>query len=508
MSTPIISLVGRPNVGKSTIFNRILGNSYKAITQDKPGVTRDRHYGLFKLDSDEDAIIIDTGGFYPEYDESDEKQMFSVMAEQARLAIRESDLVLIVVDVRDGLLPFDESIVEFTRKEKKDFWLVINKYDTDKQMGDEGEFYKLSASEFILTSAEHARGISELKERINDFCLTNARGNSKISQGVIPNFPLAGRVALIGAPNAGKSTLLNQLIGETRAVVSSVAGTTVDPIEGFIDVDFGDDGKHFAKDPFHFRKDAVGILSQIQKEEVLEESLEQQTFSPFRSVMMVDTAGIRRKSHINEELEAQSVYRSLRAITDCDVVLYLIDGARGMGHQDKKLIGIAIEKGKSVIIAINKIDTDPEVFSDKKAKKEYLLDFQYDLPWLSYCLPFFISAKNNWGIAKLKDELLKTLVLRKKYIPTGILNKALQELFEKNPISVNSKGHTRLKLKYGAMVKANPPTFLLFTNRSKGIPIQYRRYLVNGLRKTFDFPNTPVHVVIRKDGEKREGIDA
>ncbi len=521
-STPVISLIGRPNVGKSTIFNRLLRNSAKAIAFNKPGVTRDRHYGILRFDTeDQDALLIDTGGFYPEYNDPDENLMFSVMAQQARLAIRESDLVLIVADVREGLLPFDEAIVNFTRKEKKDLWLVVNKYDTDTQAGLESEFYSLGLENVLLVSAEHNRGLEDLKDRMLAFTKQYEKDQAEdVGGGVKPNYPLAGKVSLIGAPNAGKSTLLNQLLGSERAVVSSVAGTTIDPIEGFMDLNFEDEANLFDKNQFFFKKDAVSLLAKIE-EEFTETSVEADEFEnevveaeeeatastalvqPFRSVMMIDTAGIRRKSHIEEEVEAQSVYRSLRAITDSDVVIYLIDGDKGITHQDKKLMGVAIEKGKSLIIAINKIDLNEEVFSKKKEKKEFLLDLKFEIPWLSYCEPVFLSAKKAWGITRLKDEIKRLLLIRKRYIPTGPLNKTLNKLFEQNPVAIKGNYHTKLKLKYAAMVKAAPPTFLLFTNRSKGIPVNYRRYLVNGIRNQFDLPNTPVHVVFRKENEKR-----
>ncbi len=515
-STPVISLIGRPNVGKSTIFNRLLRNSTKAIAFNKPGVTRDRHYGILRFDGeDQDALLIDTGGFYPEYNDPDENLMFSVMAQQARLAIRESDLVLIVVDVREGLLPFDEAIVNFTRKEKKDLWVVVNKYDTDTQAGHEAEFYSLGVENLFLVSAEHNRGLFGLKDKMFEFSQEFEKNQAlEVSAGVKPNYPLAGKVALIGAPNAGKSTLLNQLIGCERAVVSSVAGTTIDPIEGFMDLNFETEANLFDKNQFFFKKDAVSLLAKLEEEfeqefeeeqtsseELIEDEIEKETelTQPLRSVMMIDTAGIRRKSHIDEEVEAQSVFRSLRAITDSDVVIYLIDGDKGITHQDKKLMGVAIDKGKSLVIAINKIDLNEEVFSKKKEKKEYLLDFKFEIPWLSYCEPVFLSAKNGWGITRLKDEIKKLLLTRKRYIPTGPLNKTLNRLFDQNPVAIKGNYHTKLKLKYAAMVKAAPPTFLLFTNRSKGIPVNYRRYLVNGIRNQFNLPNTPVHVLFRKE---------
>ncbi len=515
MRSPVISLIGRPNVGKSTIFNRLLGNSMKAITYNKPGVTRDRHYGILSYSNEKeeerDIILIDTGGFYPDLEKVEDDKLYSVMAEQARLAVKESDLVLIVMDVRDGLLPFDDSIVKFTRKEKKDFWIIVNKFDDDKLIGTEADFYKFSDSDIFLTSAEHNRGLNDLKEKLLGFSDNFHGEESNLFEGVKPNFPIGGRVSIIGAPNVGKSTLLNYLVGNERASVSQIAGTTIDPIEGFIDIDFGQDVKHLLNNSFRFKKDEISLYEKVQ--EALEndddnEESEQETSlieDTIRSLKIVDTAGIRRKSHIDGFIESQSVYRSLRAISESDVVVYLVNGEQGLTTQDKKLMGISIEKGKTLIIAINKIDLKEEVYSDKKEKKEFLLDFQYELPWLKYCHPVFISAKKGWGINSLKKALIEGLVSRKKSIPTGALNRVLHSLVDSNPIMIRGSGRTNnFKLKYGAMVKSDPPTFLLFVNKSRGIPTQYRRYLVNGIRKAFPIPNTPIHLVFRRGKGKPE----
>ncbi|MCB9092810.1 MAG: ribosome-associated GTPase EngA [Halobacteriovoraceae bacterium] len=512
--TPVISLIGRPNVGKSTIFNRLLKNSAKAITHNKPGVTRDRHYGIVTFQETElekvDAIVIDTGGFYPDLKDDHSEEMFSEMAKQAELAISESDIVLIVMDAREGLIPFDKAIVDFTRKSKKDFWVIINKFDSEKQSGEESEFFQLGVDDMFLTSAEHARGISELRERLHRFCFEKLQSEDEFlldTKGVKPRHPVVGKIAIVGAPNAGKSTLLNQLLQAERAVVSSQAGTTIDPIEGFMDIDFGASATLLDRNPFHFKKDAISLyhkfIEEIEnaEENALEEG-EAPAASTMRSLMIIDTAGIRRKAQVAGFIESQSVYRSLRAIADSDVVVYMVDGEKGLTHQDKKLMGIAIDKGKSLVICVNKIDLNQEVFDDRNERKEYLLDFMYDLPWLTYCKPLFISAKEKIGFKKLKEAIRKSIMLRRRYISTGELNKTLHQLVEENPVMIRGGSGTRLKLKYAAMVKATPPTFLLFTNRSQGIPVNFRRYLVNGLRKKFSYENTPIHLVFRRGDEK------
>ncbi len=538
MKTPVISIIGRPNVGKSTIFNRLLGNSMKAITHNRPGVTRDRHYGLYKYtDSDhqdKDLILVDTGGFYPDLETIDDDKLYSVMAQQARIAVKESDLVLIVMDVRDGLLPFDESIVQFTRKEKKNFWILVNKYDDDRLAGIESDFYKYASEGISLVSAEHNRGLSDLKDRISNFAKEFTTEQEKIFDGVKPNFQIGGRISIIGAPNVGKSTLLNHLIGSERASVSSIAGTTIDPIEGFIDLDFGQDVKYLKTSQFNFKKDEISLFKKVLEEgdgfidtkeyddgnffyeqddldvsleetsdEVIiiqEEEPEDETIieDTIRSLKVIDTAGIRRKSQVSDFIETQSVYRSLRAINESDIVIYMVDGVVGLTSQDKKLMGIAIERGKTLVIAINKIDLKEEVYSDKKEKKEFLLDFEYELPWLKYCRPVFISAKTGWGIKGLKQSIKEGLIYRNKSIPTGALNRVIHQLVERNPTVIRGRGGAReFKFKYAAMVKSDPPTFLLFVNRSRGVPVQFRRYLVNGIRRNFPIPNTPIHLVFR-----------
>ncbi len=519
MKSPVISLIGRPNVGKSTIFNRLLGNSMKAITYNQPGVTRDRHYGIYSYDDNEgeaqDVILIDTGGFYPDLERVEDDKLYSVMAEQARHAVTESDLVLIVMDVRDGLLPFDDSIVSFARREKKNFWVLINKFDDDKLTGQEAEFYKYGDAEIFLTSAEHNRGLNELKERIVDFASKFKGDHENFFEGVKPNYPVGGRVSIIGAPNVGKSTLLNHLVGSERASVSKIAGTTIDPIEGFIDIDFGQDVKYLTDAYFRFKKDEISLYEKVQKaveeDEELVDDIEEsfETDEPIkdtvRSLKIIDTAGIRRKSHIDGFIESQSVYRSLRSINESDIVVYLVNGDLGLTTQDKKLMGIAIEKGKTLIIAINKIDLKEEVYSDKREKKEFLLDFAYELPWLKYCTPVFISAMKGWGIESLKKAIVTGLINRRKSIPTGALNRVLHGLVDANPIMVRGRGRTKdFKFKYGAMVKSDPPTFLLFVNRSQGVPVQFRRYLVNGIRKAFPIPNTPIHIVFRRGKEDKK----
>ncbi len=272
----VITLIGRPNVGKSTVFNRLMRKSFKAMAYDQPGVTRDRHYGIVSLENEtgeetEDVIMVDTGGFYPEKVEEvkqlNKKQtaepFFNIMADHAKLAIDESDLILMVVDVREGLIPFDKTICDYIRTTKKKMWLLVNKFDSDKQWGDEAEFYELGLNEdeFHIISAEHNRGLSKLGEDLYQFARDFQTDDQyDLQKGVKPNHDVVANVAIIGAPNAGKSTLLNQLLSAKRALVSDIAGTTVDPIEGYFDLYFGKDVEILKAQEDQYRKTNTDLI--------------------------------------------------------------------------------------------------------------------------------------------------------------------------------------------------------------------------------------------------------
>ncbi|MCP4912068.1 MAG: GTP-binding protein [Oligoflexia bacterium] len=597
----VVSLIGRPNVGKSSIFNSLMKKQYKAITHDMPGVTRDRHYGIAKIDElrgieAQDVILVDTGGFYPkQVDENSGSEtenranhFFNIMTTHAQMAIEESDLVLFVVDVREGALPFDESICNFIRSKKKEFWLVVNKYDSDKQEGQEIDFYSLgiNSDEMIIASAAHGLGMATLREKIQQKAADFAQGKAEapnLQKGVTPREEVVGRLALIGAPNAGKSTLLNKLIGAQRALVSNIPGTTVDPIEGYFDLYFGHYANELDKEVQISRDDRIlyeqyeefrknnadffeKMLSSYEFEEdhideedylmeggdprelLAQQELEEQAFEKedlselelseeenneiesrlmeqafdselvseteasenddteqfssqgqnfWRSLHIVDTAGIRRKKAIDDFVESQSVYRSLRSITESDVVIFMVDATKGIGHQDRRLLDIALEKGKSVIVALNKMDLMREKLKTDQDRKEWIADLRDDVPWINFCDLLPISAKYNKGLNRLKKTIIKTVMIRRRAIPTSELNRTIFDLIERNPVVVQKSGGRRLRVKYTSMVKSNPPTFLLFSNRSKGIPEHYKRYLRNNIRNQFKLDNTPVHIIFR-----------
>jgi GTP-binding protein len=551
MSTSVvISLIGRPNVGKSSIFNRLMQSQFKAITYDKPGVTRDRHYGILNLDDETSAILVDTGGFYPTHIEAsgntlEEQQFntfFNIMADQAKIAIDESDLVLLVVDAREGMNPFDQNICDYVRRSKKQFWVLVNKFDSSKQEGAENEFYAMGIDqEQIMTlSAAHGLGFEDLRDRLKKTILKEeeTKRNITLQNGVAPVSEVVANVAIIGAPNAGKSTLLNRLLGANRALVSDIPGTTVDPIEGYFELYFGDDvtslksyhnellektleevqdePTELDQEEFEANADFVeensiddleykifeapeALEDQIQNEEsdTQSSSIVEAGPNPWRTIKLVDTAGIRKQKNVNGFIESQSVIRSLKAITDSDVVIYMVDATVGITHQDRRLCDIALEKGKSLILCLNKIDLVKMNFQDRKKRKEWTEDLRHKIPWLDFCELITISAKQGGHINFLKQNLAKTVIIRHKKLGTGELNRVITELVDRNPIIVKHSRGARFKVKYASMIKAAPPTFLLFSNKSKNIPDNYRRYLVNGIRKNFELINTPVHLIFR-----------
>jgi GTP-binding protein len=328
----VVSLIGRPNVGKSSIFNRLMRKNYKAMTHDLPGVTRDRHYGIASLmdrteDNPQDIILVDTGGFYPEKVEEVEKlgkrktaePFFNLMADHAKIAIQESDLILFVVDVREGLLPFDKSICDYIRTTKKKMWLMVNKFDSDTQWGNEAEFYELGLHEdqYFIVSAEHGRGLGELRERLYDFTTEfnkEITESEEVQKGVKPNHDVVSSIALIGAPNAGKSTLLNNLVGAQRAVVSNIAGTTVDPIEGYFDLYFGKDAEVLKAQENAFRKTNMDLYKELVhfEDEFHEEELiaYENLSADMKDSSLDDTNEDEMKvdESIEDDIEEQSLY--------------------------------------------------------------------------------------------------------------------------------------------------------------------------------------------------------
>ncbi len=500
-SSLTISLIGRPNVGKSSIYNALMKKSNKVMTYDLPGVTRDRHYGILNLEKDKEVILVDTGGFYPQEIDEDSNttnlsvkvnnHFFNIMRDYAKVAIDESDLVLFVVDVREGLLPFDKSIADYIRQAKKPFWVLVNKYDSDAQAGHELDFYSLGIEQkdIFLLSAAHGRGIYELESKIGSFFDEfNGVKNISMQKGVRPREDVIASIALIGSPNAGKSTLLNKLIGSDRALVSEIPGTTVDPIEGYFTLEFGD---------------ILKSSETVATEEQENNGDEVTAFCGRRSVKLIDTAGIRRQKSINGFVESQSVFRALKSISEADIVVYLIDAFKGMGHQDQRLMDISLEKGKSLIICMNKMDLIEDNLQTKNDRKKWEDDLRYKIPWLSYCDLITISAKYSKSIKSLRNAIRKTILVRMKKISTGELNRFVKTVVDKHPIALKGTHGVRFKIKYASMLKSSPPTFLFFTNKKIGIPDSYKKYIKNSLRDEFKLKNSPIHLIFRTGDEDK-----
>ncbi len=450
----VVSLIGRPNVGKSSLFNNIVKNKKGVMTYNRPGVTRDNHYGLISM-LDKQAVLIDTGGFYSQI--IDDGDIFNLMRKHGLQTIDQSDLVLVVVDIREGLLPEDKAIVNYVRSRKKKFFLIINKFDTEKQRGDELQFLSLGIDlkNCFLTSSSHNLGIINLIKDI-DKLLDNINQKNKIdfSNHLAISSDNCASLAIVGLPNSGKSTLLNTLLKDNRSLVSNIPGTTIDPVESLYSINY--------KNKIH-------------------------------SFKIVDTAGIRKKSNIADPLEKQAVFRSIYCISKADIIIYMIDAHKGLTRQDSRLLNLAFSKGKSLIICINKMDQ----FSSKWNSSNLSKIIKNELPWANFCQTISMSALKARGIEELESAILKTLNIRKNYISTKKLNEVLKKLSKDHTISLKGK-RAEFSVKYSLMVKSDPPTFVIFSNTYQRIPRSYERFLITGLRREFKLDNTPVKLIFRK----------
>lgn len=510
MKSFLISIIGRPNVGKSTLFNALITGEKGVITHDLPGVTRDCHYAqlhpeMFEL-REEAALkwnvqLVDTGGFYPGISLSGEKHqdqevIYELMSKEVDAVITESDLILFTVDLKSGLLPYDEDIHRLLQKRNKDYLVCINKSDVLSKQEQKHDFYRLGVDEsrIFSISAAHQRGIGDLRTQIASLWSQKDRE----IQSVEPKSSFAATVSIIGMPNSGKSTLLNQLLQKGRSLVSPIAGTTADPVSDRFTLSFtGEEVRSLEE------KRREKIFSEEEKKLELEEDQEFQNLAegyeiPFK---IFDTAGIRRKSHIKSFVEKQSVFRALHCIGGSDLVLYVIDAEKGISHQDKRLCEIAIDKGSSLLILFNKVDLVKESFSDPKKEKIYWDDLFAALPWKGYYQALKLSALTGKNIHRVQEGIKKVFLQRYRQISTSKLNSVLQNLIEKNPIVIRQEkkgASTRLKIKYASIISYSPPTVLIFSNRGRNIPEHYRRYLFNGLTQELGLRSTPVRLIFRK----------
>lgn len=441
MSKPIVAIVGRPNVGKSTLFNVIAGNSI-AIVKDTPGVTRDRIYADCSW-LNYNFTLIDTGGIEP--DSSD--VILSQMRDQAQIAIDTADVIIFLVDVRQGLTDADGKVADMLRRSQKPVVLCVNKVDSFKKMeADVYEFYNLGIGDPIPVSASNHQGVGDLLEAVSDHF---KKDGSESDDDDRP------RIAIVGRPNVGKSSIVNRLVGEKRVIVSDIAGTTRDAI----DTPLKRNGREY---------------------------------------ILIDTAGLRRKSKIHEDLERYSIIRTVTAVERADVVVMVIDAAEGIAEQDAKIAGIAHERGKGVIIAVNKWDA---VEKDDKTIYKMTEKIKQTLAYMPYAEFVFISAKTGQRLDKLFELIDMIIENQSMRIATGVLNEILAEAVAmQQPPS--DKGR-RLKIFYMTQISVKPPTFVVFVNDKKLMHYSYTRYIENQIRNAFGFRGTPLRFIIRERKEDK-----
>jgi len=438
----MVAVVGRPNVGKSTLFNRLYGKR-RAITDPTPGVTRDALEQICTL-AGKEILLVDTGGIKVERDEHFDE----LVANKSLEKLKEASLILLVLEA-DGLTSEDETMIEHIRPYSERVIVVVNKVDHVEKDSHVWEFYNLGFEHVIGISAAHNRNIGELKE-----CIVN-RINEMIDQGrivkhLIPDITMC----ILGKPNAGKSTLLNHLSGGERALVSPIAGTTRDIIEG----------------QFKYKHKAFRVL---------------------------DTAGIRKKKKVRENVEYYSVNRAIKAIEDSDVVLLMIDALEGLSDQDKKITTQIINKGRGVVMVLNKWD---EIRDDPKKEKEIEERVRFLFPVLSFAPLIPISALDGGNIHKMLDAVILVQKQMHQRAETSQLNEALREWIDYNPIPyINRKSY---KAKYLTQVEVNPPRFLLFVNRVEGFPEFYTRFIINQIRKEFKFNRVPLKLDLKENKKK------
>ncbi|CBH22005.1 GTP-binding protein [Acetoanaerobium noterae] len=436
---PIVAIVGRPNVGKSTLFNRIAGERI-AIVEDTPGVTRDRIYAQAEWVS-KHFTIIDTGGIEPDSEELIPKKM----RQQAELAMDMAQVILFVVDGKAGLTPSDRDVALMLLKTKKPVLLVVNKVDNKNLPDDFYDFYELGFGEPIPVSSSIGLGTGDLLDEVVKNFPQDM--DTELDEDVV-------KVAIVGKPNAGKSSILNRLIGEERVIVSPIAGTTRDAIDTYIEMD----GKKY---------------------------------------LFIDTAGIRRKSKVYENIEKYSVIRAYASVEKADVVLTVIDATEGISEQDSKIAGLAHDAGKASIVVVNKWDL---IEKDNHSVKEYTKKIREELPFMQYCPILFVSALTSQRMGKIKETVDFIFDEASKRVATGVLNDVIGEAVMMNqPPSDKGK---RLKIYYATQVGVRPPTFAIFVNEKELFHFSYQRYIENKLRENFGYEGTPLKIYVREKNRK------
>ena len=440
MSKPVVAIVGRPNVGKSTLFNALAGEKI-SIVKDTPGVTRDRIYADVSW-LDRNFTMIDTGGIEPD----SKDVILSQMRDQAQIAIDTSDVIVFMTDVRQGLIDSDSKVADLLRRSGKPIVLVVNKVDSfEKYMPDVYEFYNLGIGEPVPISAASRLGMGDM---LDEIIAHFPDKNEEDEEDARP------RIAIVGKPNVGKSSIVNKLLGEQRVIVSDIAGTTRDAI----DTEIVHDGREY---------------------------------------VFIDTAGLRRKSRIKEELERYSIIRAVTAVERSDVVLVVIDAAEGVTEQDAKIAGIAHERGKGIVIVVNKWDA---IEKDDKTMKKYENEIRRVLSFMPYAEIMYVSAQTGQRLNKLYDVIDMVIENQTLRVATGVLNEIMMEAVTmQQPPSDKGK---RLKLYYITQVSVKPPTFVIFVNDRELMHFSYTRYLENKIREAFGFKGTSLKFFIRERKEK------
>lgn len=428
---PIVAVVGRPNVGKSTIFNKLTGTKI-SIVEDTPGVTRDRIFGEVEW-LNKYFTIIDTGGIEPESDDI----ILSQMRNQAMLAVDMAHVILFVVDGKSGLTATDKEVADILRRTKKPVLLVVNKIDSKSQFDNIYDFYELGLGNPIAISGANSMGLGDLLDEVVENFPEGM--NMEYDEDVI-------RVAITGKPNAGKSSILNNILGEERVIVSPIAGTTRDAIDTY-----------FEKDENKF--------------------------------LLIDTAGIRRRSKVYENVERFSVIRSMSAVDRADVVLIVIDATEGVTEQDTKIAGIAHDEGKACIFVVNKWDL---IEKDNKTMGNFKMSVREKFPFMTYAPILFVSAVSNQRIGKILETVVEVSAEQNKRVTTSVLNQVIGEAIMLNQ-PPSDKGR-RLKIYYGTQTGVKPPTFNLFINDKELTHFSYTRYLENRLRENFGFEGTSIKI--------------
>ena len=436
---PIVAVVGRPNVGKSTLFNALAGEKI-SIVKDTPGITRDRIYTDITW-LDHVFTMVDTGGIEP-----DSKDIIlSQMREQAQMAIDTADVIIFMVDVKQGLVDADAKVADMLRRSHKPVVLVVNKVDSFAKYGnDVYEFYNLGIGEPYPISSVNKLGLGEMLDKVISHFPDEADGTEEDDRI---------RVAIVGKPNVGKSSIINRMLGENRLIVSDIAGTTRDATDTVIENEYG-------------------------------------------KYIFIDTAGIRRKAKVEDAIERYSVLRSYMAVDRCDVAIILIDAVEGFSEQDSKIAGYAHEQGKACIVCVNKWDA---VEKDDRTMKEYTDKLKVDFSFMSYVPFLFISAKTGQRVDKMFPLINTVAANARLRIPTGRLNDLLS--YATARVQPPSDKGKRLKIYYMTQASTQPPTFVCFCNSAELFHFSYQRYLENQIRETYDLTGTPIRLLIRERGD-------